>query len=98
MAGVPVPLNTVHGQLGAVTLTVIPAAGTSMFPLSSVARVLIVAVPRVVGVHVYVQLSRPASTGCHVEPPFTDTSTPPTAPPPASTALPLIVVGLPDCA
>src|SRR6267142_5657664 len=60
--------------------------------------------PCVVGVHAYVQLSRPVA-GCHVVPPSTDTSTPATAPrsagvlvespTPKSWACPLIVAGVP---
>src|SRR5882762_6695639 len=60
--------------------------------------------PGAVGVHVYVQFSRPLA-GCHVVPPSTDTSTPaitpkrgvapPGSPTPKSIADPLIVIGDP---
>src|SRR5207244_387983 len=53
--------------------------------------------PATVGVHVYVQLSRPAA-GCHVAPPSMETSTPPIAPVTMelrSDAVPVIVTGTP---
>ncbi len=51
-------------------------------------------VPGVEGVQEYAQLARPLA-GCHVLPPSIDTSMPPTTPPPASVAVPLIVTGVP---
>src|SRR3989442_14463268 len=62
--------------------------------------------PCAVGVHVYVQASRPVA-GCQVVPLSTDTSTPATgprragvlvaSPTPKSWAVPLIVAGVPTC-
>jgi hypothetical protein len=45
---------------------------------------------------VKLQFPRPMA-GCHVAPPSSETSTPPTTPPPASLAVPLTVTGLPPC-
>src|ERR1700682_1347125 len=50
--------------------------------------------PCTVGVQKYIQDSRPLA-GCQVAPPSTETSTPPTTPPPASVAVPVIVTGIP---
>src|SRR5689334_7584076 len=68
-------------------------AGVPMFPLSSVARALIVAVPAAAGVHVYVHVPRP-DAGCQVVPPSVETSTPPTTPP-RSLAVPEMPSALP---
>ena len=51
-------------------------------------------VPYPVGENVYVQLSKPEAL-CQVAPLSVETSTPPTAPPPLSAAVPEIVIGLP---
>jgi hypothetical protein len=77
--------------LPAVTWT--PADAVSIRPLSSTARDLIVYVPDVAGRHVYVQLVVPVA-GFQETPPSTDTSTADTTPPPASVAVPLMVVSL----
>jgi hypothetical protein len=50
------------------TLTVTPADGVSIFPLSSVARLWRVAVGPTLGVQIYDQLVVPVA-GCHVFPP-----------------------------
>src|ERR1043166_456581 len=72
--------HRLHGHCGFWIVTVTPAAGVSIFPLSSTARLLMVTLPRRVGVHANVHDSRPIA-GCHVAPPSTDTSTPATMPP-----------------
>src|ERR1700704_4665632 len=46
------------------------------------------------GVQKYIQDSRPLA-GCQVVPPSTETSTPPTTPPPASVAVPVMATGMP---
>ena len=98
-----------HGHAGVagaatVVATACDATNPSMLPLSSAARLTIDAAPCAVGIHVYVQLSRPVA-GCQVAPPSVETSTPATTPdgllvvvpPPASAAVPLIVTGVPTC-
>ena len=70
---------------------VIPADGVSRFALSSTALLRILKVPAGTDVQVYVQLVVPVA-GCQVAPPLSETSTPATSPPPASTALPDIVI------
>src|SRR6266403_3140127 len=82
------------GALGTVTVT--PADGVSRLPLSSTARLLIFIEPEVKTVQLYVQLSRPLA-GCHVCPPSSEISTPPTTPPPESAAFPAIVTAFPSC-
>src|SRR5438045_3271877 len=84
-----------HGQMARVTVTATPAAGDSMFALSSVARDISVVVPRTPGSHEYVHVVVPLAR-CQVAPPSTDTSTPPTTPPPVSDAVPAIVTIDPD--
>src|SRR5690348_3368561 len=74
--GVTELFQTLHGQVRGVTVT-LADAGVPMFPLSSVARALIVAVPAAAGVHVYVHVPRPDAR-CQVLPPSVETSTPPT--------------------
>src|SRR5438128_12041105 len=89
--------HSMHGQLvaaGAPTVTETPDDGDSMFRLSSVARLRMLTVPCADGVHRYDQFPRPFAR-CHVAPPSRDTSTPPTTPPPASVAEPLIVICVP---
>src|SRR5947208_10240872 len=81
--------------VGAGTVTVTPADGVSMLPLSSTARLFSVTKPVTSGVQLYVQLSRPLA-GCQVTPPSVDTSTPPTTPP-ASVAVPLTITLTPLC-
>src|SRR3954452_19041029 len=70
-------------EMGPWTETEMPAFGVSMLPLSSTARLRMIAVPFWFGDQVYVQLNRPTA-GCQVPPPSTETSTPATVPPPAS--------------
>src|SRR5918993_1298058 len=84
----------VHGHSPTMIETVMPDPTDSTLPLSSVALVLMVAVPTMPGVHSIVHDDVPVAF-FHVVPPSTDTSTPPTVPPPLSTAVPLIVVRLP---
>src|SRR5690349_21800562 len=52
-------------------------------------RTVTVVEPTAFGAHAKLQLSRPVA-GCQVAPPSTETSTPPTTPPPASAAVPEI--------
>src|SRR5215813_11226715 len=75
----------------AVIVTVTRVDGVSMLALSSVARLTRVIVPVVVGVQLKLHEIVPV-TGCHVVPPSTDSSTPPTTPP-VSEAVPLMVTG-----
>src|SRR4051794_34086728 len=89
-AGV-VPDHSEHGQP---TLTVVPLPGVPTFALSSVARALMFAVGLPWAVHEYVQIVVPVA-GCHVLPPSVETSTPATTPP-ASLAVPVIVVVAPS--
>src|SRR4051812_29623734 len=63
------------------TVRVTPALGISRLPLSSTDRLLIVADPELAGVQLYVHVPRPVAR-CHVVPLSTETSTPPTTPPP----------------
>src|SRR5262245_22784135 len=72
---------------------VTPADGVSRLALSSAARLLMVTKPEPIAVQLYVHVPRPLA-GCHVTPPSTDTSTPPTTPP-ASLAVPVIVTAVP---
>src|SRR3954470_23251227 len=71
------------------TVTVVEPPAPSRLPLSSTAALRIVTVPSARGAHAKLQLSRPVA-GCQVAPPSTETSTPPTTPPPASAAVPEI--------
>src|SRR6267378_3742715 len=79
-----------QGQMLPTTVTSTPAEGLSTLPLSSVARLLTVTVPVAPGDQSYVQFVRPLAA-CHVTPPSTEASTPPTTPPPVSAAVPRIV-------
>ena len=90
-----------HSEHGQSTLTVVPAPGAAMLPLSSVARTLIVVEGEPWAIHGYVQLTVVAAwpvivAGCQVEPPSVETSTPATTPPPASVELPETVTLLPS--
>ena len=76
------------------TVTATPAPGTSRLPLSSTARALMVKLPADAGAQAKLQLSRPLA-GCQVDPPSTETSTPPTTPPPESVALPVMFAATP---
>src|SRR6266700_908121 len=82
-------------QFAPATDTLIPVEGNSRFPLSSTARLRMVNDPFCPGCQEYVQFSRPLA-GCHVVPPSTETSTPPTTPPPISVAVPEMLTVL-DC-
>src|SRR4051812_15350844 len=86
--------SVVHGHVPAITETVAPAPADSMLPLSSIARVRIVADPTVPGFQPKLQLDPPCAR-CHVAPLSTDTSTPATLPPPLSVAVPLMVTWSP---
>ena len=88
----PLP-QMLQGHWRPVTLMDTTAVGVSRLPLSSTARLLMVAEPLVSGVQLYVQLPRPVA-GCQVVPPSVETSTPPTTPP-TSLAVPVIVIKLP---
>src|SRR5206468_985788 len=84
----------VHGHRPATTDTVTPLLGASRLPLSSIARLRIVAEPSAPGDQSKLQVAVPCAA-CHVAPPSTDTSTPATTPPPLSVAVPVIVTRLP---
>src|SRR5262245_46524417 len=75
-------------------VTVICAGGSCTFPLLSVARLLIVTCPGVVGVHVKLHAVVPVAA-LTVPPPSTDTSTLATVPPPASLAVPVMLTVVP---
>src|SRR5829696_6016294 len=91
--GPTVELHRLHGQVRAPTVT-----GTltvePMFALSSMARTMIDADPAMTGVQEYDQDARPVA-GCQVLPPSVEISTPPTAPPPVSLAVPLTFTATP---
>src|SRR5271169_3859385 len=93
-AGMELP-KMVQGQVcvPAPTVTVTPADGVSILPLSSVARLRRVAVLLPEAVQVKVQLPSPVA-GCQVAPLSVDTSTPATTPP-TSVAVPWIVTLVP---
>src|SRR5215831_5001274 len=76
------------------SVTVICAGGSCTFPLLSVARLLIVIVPGVVGLHVKLHAVVPVAA-VKVAPPSTDTSTLATVPPPASLAAPVMLTVVP---
>src|SRR5215813_7593346 len=75
-------------------ITVICVGGSCTFPLSSVARLLIVTCPGVVGVHVKLHAVVPVAA-LKLAPPYTDTSTLATVPPPASLAVPVMLTVVP---
>src|SRR5262245_3325903 len=75
-------------------VTVICAGGSCTFPLLSVARLLIVTCPGVVGVHVKLHAVVPVAA-LKLAPPSTDTSTLATVPPPASLAAPVMLTVVP---
>src|SRR4051812_38092847 len=83
-----------HGQAPTTTDTVTPAPADSRLPLSSTARLRIVAAPRTPGDQSKLHVEVPLAV-CHVDPPSTDTSTAATTPPPLSAAVPVIVTRLP---
>src|SRR5829696_634580 len=83
--------NSVQGQS---TVTVRPAPGVSMLPLSSVARVRIVVDGEPWATHEYDQAVVPVA-GCQVAPPSVEISMPPTTPP-MSEAVPLMVTLVPS--
>ncbi len=86
-----------HSEQGQVTVTGTPAPATCVFPLSSVARTLIVVLGAPWTSHEYVHALVPLAR-CQVAPPSVETSTPATTPPPASVAVPLSVMRLPSAA
>src|SRR5262245_60012714 len=75
-------------------ITVISAGVACTFPLLSTARLLIVACPGVVGVHIKLHEVVPVAA-LKVAPPSTDTSTLATVPPPASLAVPVMLTAVP---
>src|SRR5262245_27987093 len=79
----------------AVTLTVTPAEGASMLPLSSKPRLLIVTLPTPATVPLNVQEVVPVAAA-QVAPPSIETSTPTRTPPPFSVAVPVTVTAAPD--
>src|SRR5256885_2077878 len=82
LAELPSALTCESAEIGGLgTLTVTPAPGFSRLAVSSTALALILIEPKVKTVQLYDQVSRPFA-GCQVRPPSTDTSTPPTTPPP----------------
>ena len=96
LAGVAVAFQIVHGQVRpAVTVTVTPADGAPMLPLSSKARLFRITEPDPPTVHWNDQLVVPVAD-FQVLPPSVDTSTPTTTPPPVSDADPLMVTALPE--
>src|SRR5689334_8947928 len=86
------PLKIEHGQE---TETVLGALAAPMLPESSTARTLIVVEGAPWTVHTYDQDDVPVAV-CQVAPPSVETSTAATTPPPASVAVPEIVVELPS--
>src|SRR5262245_24321629 len=84
----------VHGQTPGTIETAEPAPATSRFPLSSIARTLMLAEPGTPGVQSTFQRVVPCAA-FQVAPPSTDTSTPATKPPPWSVEVPVIVTGTP---
>src|SRR5512145_2885946 len=77
----------------ATTLTLICAGVACTFPLLSTARLLIIARPSV-GVHAKLHAVVPVA-GLKVAPPFTETSTLATDPPPVSLAVPVMLTVVP---
>src|SRR5262245_41472814 len=75
-------------------VTVICAGGSCTFPLLSVARLLIVSCPGVVGVKLKLQSVVPVAA-LKLAPPSTDTSTLATVPPPSSLAVPVMLTVVP---
>ncbi len=92
-SGVTPVLMIEQGQL---TLTVTPAPGVSVLPLSSVARTRTFAAGWPFAIQVYDQLVVPDVAGCQVAPSSVETSMPATTPPPASVAVPPIVADWPS--
>src|SRR3954468_7680163 len=86
------PLSREHGHE---TLTVRVGPEGSVLPESSLARTLIVVDGLPCAVQAYVQLVVPLAR-CQVVPLSVETSTPATTPPPASAAVPEIVVVAPS--
>src|SRR4030095_2333037 len=88
--------TAVQGQMPAPIVTATPPLAVSVLPLSSTARLRIIAEPGAPGDHTKLQLAVPCATR-HVAPLSTDTSTLATAPPPLSVATPVIVTRSPLC-
>ena len=82
-------------EQGHETETVLAALGVPMLPESSTARALIVVEGAPWAIHEYVHEEVPVAV-CQVAPPSVETSTAATTPPPASVAVPEIVVELPS--
>src|SRR5262249_29964746 len=82
-----------HGQVRGATVTVTPAEGVSILPLSSTALLRMLMLPDLVGSQLKLHDERPPA-GCH-GPPSIETSTPASTPPPASAAVPARVLGVP---
>src|SRR5262249_23278358 len=93
--GVPGVTFVPQMEQGHATLTVTPADGVSRFPLSSAARVRIVAVGLPCTTQLYDQLVVPVA-GCQLVPPSVEISTPATTPPPVSAAVPVTVTRAPS--
>src|SRR5262245_61241578 len=94
-AGVTVGFHSVvHGQLPGPMVTVTPAPAVWMLPLSSIARLRMLALPTAPGDQSKLHALVPVAVR-QVAPPSTDTSTPATTPPPLSLATPLIVTRSP---
>jgi hypothetical protein len=90
-------LGDVIAEVGGVlswTVTVISAGGSCAFPLLSTARLLIVAGPGVVGIHVKLHAVVPVAA-LKLAPPSTDTSTRATVPPPVTLAVPVMLTVVP---
>src|SRR3954462_12848035 len=84
----------VHGQLLAATETVMLLMAVWMLPLSSMARLWISTEPVADGIQSNVQFDCPCA-GRQGAPPSNETSTPATAPPPVSDAMPCSVSRVP---
>jgi hypothetical protein len=76
------------------TVTTICAVGSCTFPLLSIARLLIVAGPGVVGVQLKLHEVVPVAA-LKAPPPSTETSTRATDPPPVSLAVPVMLTVVP---
>src|SRR5438093_2723797 len=83
-----------HGQVPAMTVTLTPLLAVSTLPLSSIARLRIVAGPSTPKNPLNVHVDVPCAAR-HVAPPSTETSTLAGTPPPLSVAVPVIVTGAP---
>jgi hypothetical protein len=99
-----VPVDTVAPAAGDVivevggvvsrTVTAISVGGSCAFPLLSTARLLIVACPSVVGIHIKLHEVVPVAA-LKVAPPSTDTSTRASVPTPVTLAVPVMLTVVP---